>query len=511
MTQTSNTNFPSFIKTILGWLTIVTFLGACTPVSKTTATQALVTLPPSIQVTVSPTPIPPPTSSSPSVPFPIPRAEFHNLLFSNSSETEQSIYSYNYETATYSEILTLPTDMSLHQAGRTGGLLPSLMFLSPDAKILVALQHGINANPIDFLHQIDLITGQVVTIKLHENGEWAIPIVDGRRPGQEYEDEGIGDFNVSISGLLNTLTWSPDSSGFFFTLGKDIASISERYHYNGQIYYVPRGSTIASPLAVEAPGNDIGFEASWSPNGNYLIYVRDLLFTDLWLIDMQQPSTAVQLTEEVFPTQWIWISDNRSLLYTNYSSVNIIDTVLGSAIKLVQHEQNLGEFYLYDIIGETNGNGGVIIIERHEINTELDLDSQKLRYIDLETKETISMMEGEPISEAFILPVDGLIWVTYDEAQEGAYVKVPSGEIILGPSSQLHPPTDDEIQYGPSYDTSSWYSTKSRSKSSDLHLIAGYQGDEIVIWDIQTGGFTVVAGDLSGKKVFLGWVPDLDR
>jgi hypothetical protein len=111
-------------------------------------------------------------------------------------------------------------------------------------------------------------------------------------------------------------------------------------------------------------------------------------------------------------------------------------------------------------------------------------------------------------SEAFILPVDGLIWVTYDETREGAFVKVPSGEIILGPSSRLYPPNDEEIQYAPSYDNVGWYRTKARSKSSDMHLIAGYQGDQVVIWDILTGEFTVVAEDLPGRKVFLGWVPD---
>ena len=177
----------------------------------------------------------------------------------------------------------------------------------------------------------------------------------------------------------------------------------------------------------------------------------------------------------------------------------------------METESSPEEIVWFDLVGQTSDGKGFVAIERHKIDGILDITNQRIFYIDLMANEVYTLLEGQAISEAFILPVDGLIWVTYDESQEGAFVEVPSGEIVLGLSSLLYPPTDEEIQYAPSYDNWGWYRTKARSKSSDMNLIAGYQGDEIVIWDILTGEFTVVAEELPGRKVFLGWVPDRDQ
>jgi hypothetical protein len=512
-----------FTKIIaLGWIAIFTCIGACTPASETTTIQPRATPTPSIQVTDTPPPIPSITSSPTLVPFHIPRAETHNLIFSNSTETEQTIYSYDYEMGTYSEIFLLPTDMSLYQGGRTVGLPPSFMFLSPDAMTLITLQYGTIENPQNDLHQIDLLTGEVFTIKLFENGQWAIPIVPGRKPGQEDEDAGFQD-DISIIGLFNTLVWAPDSSGFVFTLGENIAADSEGYHYNGQLYYVQRGSDTVVPLAVDAPGNDIGFDANWSPRGNYISYYSETGPDAVWVIDMENSSNALPIIPSSKPFQIMWYLDESSILFSrplffeppdftvHYNVLARFYVPEGEIQYLIVEDENPYSNVLFDLVGQMPVDKSFIVIERHEIDDKFDTTLQKILYIDLETCEILSLLEGQAISEAFILPVDGLIWVTFDESQEGAFIKVPSGEIVLGPSSHLYPPTDEEIQYAPSYDNWGWHRTKAQSKSSDMHLIAGYQGDEVVIWDILTGEFTIVAEDLPGRKVFLGWVPDLDE
>ena len=296
MTRLSSIISLFFKITFWGGMAIVTCLGACTPAYEATPTHVLSTPTPSIQVTDTPTPIPSPTSTPTPVLFPIPRDEIHSLIFSNSTETEQTIYSYDYEMGTFSEIFLLPTDMSLYQGGRSVGLPPSFMFLSPDAMSLITLQYGTIESPQNYLHQIDLLADEVLTIKLFENGEWTIPIVPGRRPGQEDEDAGLQN-DISIIGLFNSLVWAPDSSGFVFTLGEAVVTMSESdlYHHNGQFYYVQRGSTIVTPLAVEAPGNDIGFEAAWSPRGNYITYYSETGPDAVWIIDMENSSTALPI------------------------------------------------------------------------------------------------------------------------------------------------------------------------------------------------------------------------
>jgi hypothetical protein len=512
-----------FTKIItLGWIAIVTCLGACTPTSETAATLFPAIPTPSIQVTDTLPPIPTITSSPTQVPFPIPRAKIHNLMFSNSTETEQTIYSYNYETGAYSEIFALPTNISMHDSGRTDGLLPKHMFLSPDAMTLVILQSGTIESPVDYLHQIDLKTGQVVTIKLHENGEWTVPIVPGRKPGQEDEDAGFQN-DISIIGLFDSLEWAPDSSGFVFTLGENVTVDSEGYHYNGQLYYVRRGSDTVTPLAVDAPGNDIGFDANWSPSGNYITYYSETGLDAVWLIDMKNSSTALPIIPSSKPFQIMWCLDGSSILFSrplffeppdftvHYNVLARFHVPEGEIQYLIVEDEIPNSYVIFDLVGQIPVEECFIVIEQHEIDDNFDITFQKLLYIDLKTNKILSLLEGQAISEAFILPVDGLIWVTYDETREGAFVEVPSGEVILGPSSHLYPPTDEEIQYAPTYSKYAWYRTKTRSKSSDMHLIAGYQGDEVVIWDILTGEFTLVAEDLPGRKVFLGWSPDLDE
>jgi hypothetical protein len=44
--------------------------------------------------------------------------------------------------------------------------------------------------------------------------------------------------------------------------------------------------------------------------------------------------------------------------------------------------------------------------------------------------------------------------------------------------------------------------------SPDGHLIAGHSGDDIVIWDLDSGESTIVAPEFEGRNIFLGWDPD---
>jgi hypothetical protein len=281
---------------------------------------------------------------------------------------------------TYSEIFLLPTDMDLYQGRRTVGLPSSFMFLSPDAMTLVILQYGTIESPVDYLHQIDLKTGQVVTIKLHENGKWTIPIVPGRKPGQEDEDAGFQN-DISIIGLFDSLEWAPDSSGFVFTLGENVAVDSEGYHYNGQLYYVRRGSDTVTPLAVDAPGNDIGFDANWSPSGNYITYYSETGLDTVWVIDMKNSSTALPIIPSSKPFQIMWCLDESSILFSrplffeppdftvHYNVLAQFYVPEGEIQYLIVEDKNPVSNVLFDLVGQMPVDKSFIVIERHEIGS----------------------------------------------------------------------------------------------------------------------------------------------
>jgi len=272
------------------------------------------------------------------------------------------------------------------------------------------------------------------------------------------------------------------------------------------LYYVERGGTELLPLAVEAPGNDIGFSASWSLNGRYVVYKREALFSELWLVDMQTPSAAVQVAEHVVIDCWDWLADEKALIYSaDYSTVVKVDLATLDTTPLRTFEQELGEYFLFELAGQTLSNG-YLVVERREINRQLDPAFQKLIYIDLLSGSVMPLLEGMPMSTAVVLPGSDKVWITDDDTRQGWIAELPSGQVIAGPSSTLYPPTSVELEILPDLEDVG-DEVRQRSRSPDLHLWVGYRGDDLVVWDVQSGRITTVAPEFEGRKVFLGWDP----
>ena len=441
--------------------------------------------------------------------MPFTRDTEHYLAFSSSTSQEQVIFLYHFEGNETTPILTLPRSMS-HQSGDGMwiGLKREEMFLSPDGEVLITLQPKTAGDPTDYLHQVDLPSGAIVSVPLHSGTAWRIPILPGREPGAEALKDGLRSRGDSILDLVDRLVWSPDSRGFILTLGEDISTLSAggEQHFNGQLYYVERGGTELLPLAVEAPGNDIGFSASWSLNGRYVVYKREALFSELWLVDMQTPSAAVQVAEHVVIDCWDWLADEKALIYSaDYSTVVKVDLATLDTTPLRTFEQELGEYFLFELAGQTLSNG-YLVVERREINRQLDPAFQKLIYIDLLSGSVMPLLEGMPMSTAVVLPGSDKVWITDDDTRQGWIAELPSGQVIAGPSSTLYPPTSVELEILPDLEDVG-DEVRQRSRSPDLHLWVGYRGDDLVVWDVQSGRITTVAPEFEGRKVFLGWDP----
>jgi len=493
-------------------------LAGCYSASTSTATgpgspQALTSTGPPSLATPASTRTPSLQAATPSatlVQAPILRDSEHYFVFSSSTDQEQTIFLFHYESNEIAPILSLPRSMRHQSAdGVETGLSWDEMYLSPDGEVLVTLQRKTLDDPTDYIHQVNLASGVIVSVPLHAGAAWLIPILPGREPGAEALADGLRSGDDSVVDLIDRITWAPDSRGFVLTLGEDVSILGPggAQHFNGQLYYVARGNSEIQPLAVDAPGNDIGFGASWSPNGRYVAYRREALLSSIWLIDTVTPNTAAQIAEHVVINQWGWLPDDKGLIYSaDYSTVVKVDLATLERTPLRTFEQQLGEYFLFDLAGQTSGSG-YVILERREQDRQLDPTFEKLIYVDITSGDVLTVFEGKPISTAVVLPGSDEVWVTADDPRQGWIAQLPSGQIIAGPSSLLYPPTSEELEILPGVENVG-SEAKEHSRSPDLNLIAGYRGEDLVVWDVLTGDSIAVASEPPGQKVFLGWVPD---
>jgi hypothetical protein len=433
-----------------------------------------------------------------------PRQSSHQLIFSNTTDTEQTIYSFEFETGQLSSLFVFPPEISLHSQpevmgpGNEGGTMPitfpkglrsTWMYLSPDGRTLATLQPARGGYP-NYLHQIDLTTGEIVSLKLLENYEWTIPIAADRRPDVLLGVIPGGEAAISVLGTFNTFAWAPDGNSYVFTIG----------HQNdppAQIYYGIRGSNSVSPLAVNTTGTDIGLSAKWSPNGELISFSRDPSQGGLWLIDMTNPTIAKQLVQHPNIGIYLWSRDSEYIFFAGLEEhenggiaghlyqVNILS---GEVTKLVEAEPEPDELVQINPYDEIYDGSGLIVVEGHSVrSTRLP---EHVLYVDLISGSVMKLIQNEMLPTTITSPVDAYALLAYGDPCVGTIYEFPSGAPIYGPRSNL---------------------CMGGNWSIDGHLIGGFSRGEIVVWDIDIGERTVVAEDLPGDKIFLGWVPDLDE
>jgi hypothetical protein len=328
------------------WL-LIFMTGACT----TTPTHEY-TDTPYLETTKSPTtsntqtPLPIYTATPTSISFAQQRADAHRIVFSQITKNEQTVFSYDLESEKVETLFVMPPEMSRHNIGVTpvpgqnpDELIPlpqkegmgwADLYLSPDAKTIVAITAPHGQAP-SYIHQINLASGDVVSILIAENYQWRIPLVEGRYPNiLENIRPGYEEYAVALALLdFPSIQWAPDNRGFILT----IQTLTDTPP--AQIYFVPRYSEEAIPLASEAPGSDLGMSARWSPDGNLIAFPRYDTKEGIWIIDQlnnhisRKILSTIELARLSAP---IWSPDGKYL-----------------AIKAGLPSQTVGDLYLINI------------------------------------------------------------------------------------------------------------------------------------------------------------------
>lgn len=433
------------------------------------------------------------------------REERHILLYSIITATEQTLIALDYEHERNQDFYVLPPELTGHAPDNRAfhpGLNEFSMFLSPAGDYLLTLYSGSQTKPQSLLHQVDLRSGEVLTTKLMDGRTWQIPFGPGRRPIENYEGRAVQYYELGIylMQLVPELIWSPDGQGFIFTIGE--------YADRGQLYYVERGSTQVTPLALNAPGVDIGFEATWSPDGEWILYTRNPKSAEtIWRIDLRKPQQAEQISGRLIYHERAWLPEGHSIIYTSrleedlWDIIKIVDVESGEGYYITKNDEIPEGYTNRELIGNTADGLGFVITEEHEIDDLPDPSQQKLLYLDLATDELRTVLEGEAFSRAWMLPVEDWVWLLYDESGEAEIRHASTGEIVYPRSAHIYPPPEEAFHASTPYPLF----------SPDMHLLAGYSPDDetqIVIWDMLTREFIPVAPEVEGEQVLLGWVQD---
>ena len=446
------------------------------------------------EVTATVADTPSPTAAAD--PFAAVRANRHLLLFHgvqdvNGSAPNRAIYCYDYESGSVSFVFSLAE----------GEASSPDVYVSPDALHLLLASYGTVDDPTEALVQVDLARGGVTRIDLYRGTEWLVPVVPGRRPGEEYENEVLhGPLESSIF-ELSRVAWAPDSDAFAFTLGTPGGSIDR--HNNSQLYLVAWGTGEVIPLATDIPGNNVGLGSEWSPNGRYMSFIQQWE-EDVWVIDLDAPSSGMLVVSDAYSPQVEWLPDGSTLMISDWDQLVTFSIPALDMRTLLDPPYVPGEFVTYYLLGPTIDGTGMVVLERVEdIRGEYEPGSQRLLHVVLSTGQVLPVVVGDPFVAALKFPERDWLWLLYDNPPRGAIVTLPGGEGVVDPSSRLRLPYEELVRQ---------FSEESYmvGLTSDMHLAALERNGRLMIWDVLTGGYTEVAPDLEGEKTFIGWIPDPD-
>jgi WD40 repeat protein len=400
------------------------------------------------------------------------------------------------------ELIPLPQQEGLEWAS---------LYLSPDAKTLAAVTASRGRAP-SYIHQIDLASGDVVSLLVAENHQWQIPLVEGRIPDiLKNIRPGYEEYAAALALLdFPSLQWAPDSRGFIFTI-QTLTNTPP-----AQIYYVTRYSTEAIPLASDSPGTDIGMFAQISPSGKQLVFPR-FDEGELWIVDFPEAReiTILQSTSGLsrIPRP-IWSPDEQHL-----------------AVKAGLPQTTIGDLYLVDIKNDKLiqiTDFKVIFNQPEDRSTVLSIqwlpdqsgmiyyvmgparEYDAAYYVDINTKQTSKLSKllpafvgGYDVPSITISPIDHLAVMLYGDPCSEDWPADPLASNIPFHFQVISVPDGDML-----FESTNNACLSIPAWSPDGHLIAGHSEDEIVIWDLDSGESTIVAPELEGRNIFLGWDPD---
>ena len=488
------------------------------PIPQTALAIASSTLITPISTAPLPSSTPVPTESAVALPFAEPRASTHRFMFIYSTDTTQSVYLYDHELAEAVAIYELSPEISLHRQEEPdvapsiarrleplpAGLPPEWMKLSSDGTALVTLQPAVGGLP-NYVHQIDLLSGEILSIRILENYEWTFPTVAGRTP--ELGPPGAGEelLPENASEVVQDISWAPDGSGFSFVLRTRTSDAFEFDRF--QLYYVARDSHEVLALGSAAPGSSVGQDPSWSPNGQMISYLGELETAGIWIVDLQRADQARRIVEGYIQPFYEWSADGRRILFEDILSspggepiwaLFEVDPIGGETQELLRVVQQSDERVSLVPRGSLPIGGGLLIREPHSVTKDPGGQDPKYEYSAERSKtyllgasgiQELGLLADEFRPSFAISPTDDWIVLSLEGTGTCLIMTVPAEEVVYGPDQQL-------------CSVGTW--------SLDGHLLLGRNDDEdFIIFDLDTQQLTVVAPELDGSKaLFYGWVPD---
>jgi len=495
---------------------LLVVIAACGPTASESPTPSSLPSAPS-EVVAPPSPTALSTSPSPEAgyPFQLPRASMHRILLSAASGQGQAIFAYDVESNITVEVLELPDGLtprvgvtvahetsSSSQPAITSLPIPApWLELSPNGLFLLVLQPAI-AGEANYLNELDLISGEAVRLKLMEGYRWTIPTVPGRVPGFPSGGGRPEDYRA-VDQLIYNLKWSPDSSGYIFTIGENSPPLLGEDPR--QLYYVTRGSTEPTPLASIAEGITVGHIATWSPDSRYIFYLRDPLLEGIWLLDVSHPEDAFKIAPSYLPDQVLWSPDGRGIFYAELarlesgqigSRINYLEVPFGVTNAIASVEKAEDETVAFEIVGATPDLKSLVAYERHSVAEDPYEDFPEYRYdpsrsrlvtIDIQSRAVTPSLQAQPVSSLFISPSDPLVAVMPEVGSDWSIVDAFQGTTIQAP-------------LGLRGDAVTW--------SPDGHMLVVEGGGSILIYDLDSGTSDLVSPELEGERLFLGWLQD---
>ena len=375
--------------------------------------------------------------------------------------------------------------------------------LSPDGTALAILQSAVDGLP-NYIHQVDLLSGQVTSILILEHYQWTIPTVPGRTPEMGPFDPNDVTIRDEASTAIGGFKWAPDGNGFLLQM----RWIRDLYSDGFQLYYVPRASTEVVPLARQTAGIAVGEGALWSPDSRRILYEGNFLdrAEGIWMIDLEQPDRAKKLTDQEIDLVFdaFWAQDGASFFYD--SEIDVSEGAIGEALFQVnvldgQTTEILravptgeGEVRLRSF-GQLPLSADVLIQETHWLAADPNTPDAA-RIVLPELTKTYAI-RSDAVVEVRLFglddppsirpsPADDWILVDYGTAMVCGIVSLPDDSIIYGPDEQV---------------------CNGRNWSPDGHLILGQDPDgEFTVFDLDTRELSLVASELDGATAtLLGW------
>jgi len=465
-----------------------------------------------------------PASTATITPIPLPfsqlRSASHRALFLTTTETRQAVYIYDHERRETVLAYELIPDIVLN--GEQGPLLdPSQKpianlyedhwyspwsTLSPDGTGLAVLQSARDGLP-NYMHQVDLLSGQITSILILEDFQWTIPTVPGRTPEMGPYDPDDVTIRDEASAALGGFKWAPDGKGFLL----EMRWIRDLFSDGFQLYYVPRASTEIIPLARQTAGIAVGARALWSPDSRRILYEGNFLdrAEGIWMIDLEQPDRARKLTDQEIDLVFdaFWAQDGASFFYDSEVDlpggaigealfrVNVLDgqtTEILRAVPTGQGEVRLRSF------GQLPLSGDVLIQENHWLAA--DPNTPDATPIVLPELTKTYAIRSDAVLEVRLFglddlpsirpsPADDWILVDYGTAMVCGIVSLPDDSIIYGPDEQV---------------------CSGRKWSPDGHLILGLNSDgNFTVFDLDTFERSFIGPELDGTTTtLLGWAAE---